>query len=217
MKKFTLSAQASILSFCTLLLLSCSSTTNDKVYSASITGNGKTVKLPENDVRFLVKAYSLGLLKINLANEAQIRSTSAESTQLARALSGFHSDLNNKIEKIADAHGFTLPMDLTDDQKLVWKQLVKQKGWNFDKKFNELLGQLQGEETTLFEQALKNSSDKSIKLVVQKSQSEFRLHETLKQTLFEKIDEKTMAAVTDKDPEDKEVKGKSNSSNHKQP
>jgi predicted outer membrane protein len=208
MKKFTISAQAAILSFCTLLLLSCSSSTNEKVYSASIGSTKKTTKLPENDLKFLVNAYSLGLLKINLANEAQIRSTSAESNQLARALTAFHSDFNTKIEKIAEAHGFTLPMDLTDDQKLVWKQLVKEKGWNFDKKFNALLEQLKAEEAAMFEQALKHSSDKDIKLLAQKSQPEFQLHETLKQTLVEKIDEKTMVAVTDEDPKDKKAKAK---------
>jgi predicted outer membrane protein len=208
MKKFTIYAHACFLSFCTLSFFSCSSTTNEKVYSASITSDNKTAKLPENDVRFLVKAYSLGLLKINLANEAQIRSTSAESSQLARALSGFHSDLNNKIEKIADDHGVTLPMDLTDDQKLVWKQLVKEKGWNFDKKFDEMLEQLKGEETALFQQGLKSSSDKSIKLLAQKSQPEFQLHEALRQTLVDKIDEKTMVAVSDEDPKGKKVKGK---------
>jgi predicted outer membrane protein len=182
------------------------------VYSAGITAKQKTAKISEDDVRFLVKAYSLSLLKINLANEAQIRSTSAESSQLGRALSGFYTDLNIKIEKIADAHGFTLPMDLTDDQKLVWKQLVKEKGWNFDKKFDAILEQLKGDETALFEQALKNSSDKSIKLLAERSKPEFQLHETLKQTLVHKIGEKTMVVLTEEDSKEKKSKEKSNKS-----
>jgi predicted outer membrane protein len=221
MKKFTITAQALLLSFCTLILVSCSnnksekSTKQEKIYSAAITGNGNKVKPSENDLRFLVDAYSLGLLKISLANEAQIRSTSAESNQLGRAVSAFHSQLNSEIEEIADEHGFTLPMDLTNDQKLVWKQLVKEKGWNFDKKFADLLEQIKQEETALFELATKNSTDKNIAVLAQKSQPELQLHETLKQTLGQKIDEKTMVAVTDEKSKEKKVKGKGTNSKSK--
>jgi predicted outer membrane protein len=215
MKKFTTSAQAFVLSFCMLVLFSCSSNNNEKIkndekiYSASIAGNDKKIKLSENDLRFLVEAYSLGLLKISLANEAQIRSTSAESNQLGRAVSSFHTQLNSQIEEIADEHGFTLPMDLTNDQKLVWKKLIKEKGWNFDKMFSILLEQIKQEEAALFELATKNSTDKDITALAQKSQPELQLHETLKQTLVQKIDERTLVAVNDEKTKEKKSKRKS--------
>jgi hypothetical protein len=116
------------------------------------------------------------------------------------------------MEEIAEEHGFTLFKDLTDEQKLVWKQLVKEKGWNFDKKFNEILQQIKKEEQVLLDEVQKSNSTETIKLLAHKSQTELQLHDVLKQTLQQKIDEKTMIAVSDEDPKEKDSKKKKKSS-----
>lgn len=205
MKKFTIYHFTFLIAFFTVALVACNNSTDDKIYSSVIGGyKKKEVKLSENDLQFLLKAYTLGLLKINLSNEAQIRSTSAESTQLGKSVSDFHSNLNNKIGEIASEHGFSLPMDLTDDQKLIWKELIKEKGWNFDKRFSDLMEHIKAEETALYFEATKNISDKDIRLLALKSQHEFQLHQSLNETLCQKIQEKTTVSVAEEDTKNDE-------------
>ena len=204
MKTFAVNVYSLIAVLITTSLFSCTNTTNDgKMYSSSIAGNTKKTALNEEDLRFLVKAYSTGLYKIAIANEAAVRSTSAESSQLAKAINTFQLDVNSKMEEIAHEHGLTLPMDLTNDQKLEWKQLVKQKGWSFDEKFCSMVEKLNLEETQLYEQAKKNSEKKSVAILVEKALPELRLHQYLKQVLHEKVNENTIAVIEDEEKKDK--------------
>jgi len=173
---------------------SCTNNTssNEKIYASSIAGSSATKKLTENDFRFLVKAHSTGLFKIDLANEASVRSTSLEAIQFASAIKSFYTKFNYEIEDIAVKHDFVLPMDITDDEKLVWKELVKEKGWEFDKKFREIFERYHSEEVVFFEAAAVNTVDKHVALLATKAQPEIKFHEKLSNVLCEKIEARTM-------------------------
>ncbi len=193
MKTFTLRL---VIAFSiTIIFIGCNSPTKEKFYASSLSGNKEKPKLLENDLRFYINTYTTGLFKINLANEAQIRGNSTETIQLAKAITDFHTHQNLQIEKIAENNMFLLPLDLTEDQKLIWKQLVKEKGWSFDKRFSDLLEQFDTE-AVVHEQAIKNSTNRDIKLLAQKTLVQLNHHEKLRQVLIEKIEEKTLAQVT---------------------
>lgn len=160
----------------------CDCTGSLKVYSSSAGGYDKTVALSQPGLDFLVTAYSIGSFKLDLASEARIRSTSAESIQLARPVFIFNTTINSQLEHLASKHNLVLPMDLTNSQKVVWKQFVKEKGWNFDKKFIKIAKQTETLEKEIYTKAVR-TENKDIKKLALKIDTEFQLHKTLMQTL----------------------------------
>jgi len=193
-----------VIVFLTVTLFACYSKRNDKIYSAGITGNTGE-KISGVDLKFLVNAYSIGLFKLNLANEARIRSTSVESVQLAKVILDFNSNINHQIERISSKHDIALPMDLTDEQKVLWRKLIKEKGRNFDQAFADIVDKIESAERALYQHASQASKDTGIKHLKQKIEPELQLHQTLIETLINKINEKIFA--------DANIKMKSKSSN----
>ena len=118
--------------------------------------------------------------------------------QFAAAVRSFYAKLNYEIEDIAVTHDFVLPMDITDDEKMVWKELVKEKGWKFDKKLREVFERYRNDDVFLFENAALNVVDKDVNLIAIKAQPKLKLHDKLRHELCEKVEEKTMI-VPDKE------------------
>lgn len=195
MKKFTIPA---LLFFITSLQIACTNTSgSEKIYSAVLgSGNAKT-KLAPADVRLLVDVYASSLFKMSLANEALVRSISPEANHLAKNINSTCANINAQVEAIAEDHDFTLPMDLTDEQKVQWKDLVKQQRWNFDTKFAEMIARLSDQEKTLLTNTKNLDADKNVASVANNALTELSLQQTLLKSLTEKIKAKTEEAINE--------------------
>jgi hypothetical protein len=123
-----------LLSFLVVSTFACTESKNSKSYNASIASTGK-VSLPQEEARFLFTVHNLALFNTHLATEAQIRSTSLESVALAENILHTNNKMIADISSVAEEYGLELPADITDAQKMEWREVVKQKGWAFDKKF----------------------------------------------------------------------------------
>jgi len=114
--------------FALLLLLSCRNTKpRDQVQT------------DEQDVFLISNLYQESLLSLRLAEEALTRSTYIETKNLANNVKSSQATIKIDIESFAGRKGIDLPLDITAKQLNGWRELVRNKGVDFDKKFLQIL------------------------------------------------------------------------------
>ena len=105
------------------------------------------------------------MFAIKAAEEAITRSTSQHTKTLAQYFKKQNQTIKSDIEEVAGRLRFNLPLDINQKQMQDWEFLVKQKGWNFDKAFVEMVSSLDSKEHSLLEKMAKESSDTTVKKV----------------------------------------------------
>jgi len=91
------------------------------------------------EVNLLSTAYEDCIYITKLSEEGSMRSTSAETKNFADNVSTMYKNAMNEIEEAAGKMNIELPLDMRGEQLAKWKEMVKETGWNFDKKFVDLI------------------------------------------------------------------------------
>jgi len=141
--------------------------------------------LTASDAALLRQAYQHALLGEKIAEEANLRCTTNECKSLAETMSKGHGHVLHELQTIAGRHAAELPLDITNDQLLVWQSVVRQRGIAFDKNFAQVVHEQYIKMQTLFSNMARNASDSSLRSVsesfinlahVQKQQSDSLVH-----------------------------------------
>ena len=114
--------------FSLLLLLGC--------YQAK---PGDQAQVDKQDIFLISSLYQESLLSLRLAEEALTRSTYIETKNLANNVKSSHATIKIDLESFAGRKGIDLPLDITANQLNLWRELVRNKGVDFDKKFLQIL------------------------------------------------------------------------------
>lgn len=115
------------------------------------------------DKESLSSIYEDCIYTTRLAEEALLRSTSVETKTFASTLLGDYKQMMKQIEEIAAAKSIELPMDMRDKQLKKWREMVKETGWNFDKKFIELAMDENNQTQTLIKNISTAAGDEDIR------------------------------------------------------
>jgi predicted outer membrane protein len=107
--------------------------------------------------------YEDCIYTVKLAEEAILRGTSVETKTFASNLLGDYKQMMQQIEDIARAKSIELPMDMRDKQLKKWREMVKETGWSFDKKFIELAMDENNQTQTLIKNISTAATDQDIR------------------------------------------------------
>ena len=182
-----------------LATISCNDAKPKKAYAASLSGSEKTVALPQDDLKFLYDAYTLNLFNIKIAEEAMIRSTATESSALAEASAASAKKTNEGFSNLAIQYNLTLPPDINAEQKDAWKQLVKQKGWNFDKEYAVMAEKYLKAAEALFSNGTKSCKVKTLVSLATQGAADVKNQSALSVAQLEKIKERTTTSEEEQD------------------
>lgn len=188
MKFFTLRFIAIAISL-SIVAVSCEEQQGTN-YSAGLTTN-TTTNISDEDIRFLFAAHNMALYNKFLASEAEIRSTATESFSMATVLVESNERLDEAISGIARQYNLSLPTDITEEQKATWKEMIKQKGWKFDKQFSSTIEDNLKITYQLFTNAVSSCKEQAVKSIAEKGINELKQHGQLILAQQEKIKERT--------------------------
>jgi predicted outer membrane protein len=147
---------------CSGMLTACKSNNN------STKNNEVTHQLVnKNDESFLFQAYEAALYAMEISKEGTMRSTSIETKTLAENVLMNNKKIADQLGEIAGKKAIELPLDMNSTQLKKWRELVKEKGWDFDKKFIELAIEHTKNSKTLLADISQRVKDADIKKVAQ--------------------------------------------------
>ncbi len=151
-----------------LFFMSCNNAPVNNMHSASLGSSGKKATPQPTDLKFMYDVYALGIYKIQLAQEAQIRSTSPQTIAIAKRVVDAHSNINATIGEITSPFNLAFRADITEGQKRTWKSLVMQKGWLFDKAFATVITNEALHERQLLQNEGGALNDEKLKMIATK-------------------------------------------------
>jgi predicted outer membrane protein len=179
MKLSTSAALLIIVTSFNALLVSCSTDKRSGTYSAAITPEARHAAISNEDMKFLFEAENMCIYNKHVAREALIRSTAIESSAIAQEMIASSERISQAIAKVAEEYTINLPSDITEEQKTSWRTLVKQKGWNFDKKFFEITEQHTNKAQAFYTLALNTCKDEAVKTIAQQGLAELKARQDL--------------------------------------
>lgn len=112
---------------------------NPFTHSKKITATPISISAHEQSL--IEQAYNHLYFGKKISEEAMIRSSAYGTTQLAGKIFKGHSDKLVGLINLADKKNITILPELTNDQLIKWKKLVKEKGRSFDGMYVNLLWQ----------------------------------------------------------------------------
>lgn len=172
------------------LFSSCSSDKNNSNYSSSIASNATHAAITNEDMKFLLEAQNISIYNTYVAREGLVRSTAVETSAMAQEMLSSGERMIDAISKVATRYTLTLPTDITDAQKSTWRNLVKQKGWNFDKTFSVISKENAEKSEGVFTQAIATCKDETVKKIAQQGLAELKIRQDLLLAQQEKIKER---------------------------
>ncbi len=92
------------------------------------------------DRQFVKAAAEGGLYEVAVGKLAAEKAANAEVKAFGSMLVEHHGAANEKLKKVADAHGITLPAVMPDDKQKKIDRLSRLSGDAFDKQFIEMVG-----------------------------------------------------------------------------
>jgi putative membrane protein len=103
-------------------------------------GARSAAALSAADAKFIKAAAEGGLFEIAVGKLAAEKATNAEVKSFANMLIEQHGAANDKLKKVADAHGITLPTVVPSDKQTKIDRLSRLSGDAFDRQFVEMVG-----------------------------------------------------------------------------
>jgi putative membrane protein len=103
-------------------------------------GARNAAALSPADSKFVKSAAEGGLYEVAVGKLAADKAGNAEVKSFGSMLVEHHSAANDKLKKVADAHGITLPTVLPSDKQKKLDRLSSLSGDAFDRQFVEMVG-----------------------------------------------------------------------------
>jgi putative membrane protein len=118
----------------------------------------KNSKSAQSDDNFPQKAYSGGMMEVQLGKLAQQNASSSKVKQFGERMVTDHSNGNKELKDIADKNNIILPDNMLDENKSTYDELSKYNGSEFDKEYMDTMVKDHKKDISEFEEAAKNDS-----------------------------------------------------------
>jgi putative membrane protein len=135
----------------------------------------KELTIAEDGAAFLVRAADAGMAEKEIASYAKQRALNKPVKQYAGMLEHEHSLLNDQVRNLAERNRFTLPDSLSAAERDEINDL-KKPGNDFDKAFIRLMIKDHEKDIALFEKAMINVKDTTIRTFAEKTIPMLRVH-----------------------------------------
>ncbi len=142
-----------------LILAGCKSEPEEKKNAPD-----RTV-ITQYDANSMFSAFESTIYAIELAEEGIMRSTGIETKTLADNILVTNKKIAGQLQEIAGKKGVELPFDMNSSHLKKWRELVKEKGWKFDKKLVELAIEHSQNAKVLFSDIKRQAKDADIRKV----------------------------------------------------
>lgn len=123
----------------------------------------KTIRVIENDAKFLMDAAEMQLEIISLGKLAQQKGSSTHVKELGEKMEAVHAQLFTEIKSLAHSKSVSIPRTITDYSKDAYKNLDNKTGNDFDKAYSDKMVKQHEEAIKLFEKASADSEDPEIR------------------------------------------------------
>jgi len=117
----------------------------------------------EEDAKYVLNAYSDGMLEVKMAERAQDRATDQGVKDLAGSMVAAHTKMNAELEALAAKKNISLPHELTSAQQSQIDKVAEKSGHDFDVEYTEKLVSMHKDAISMFEKGTAEINDADIK------------------------------------------------------
>lgn len=166
----------------------CNNSNTDSVKQAekSVTDTSRAVPSKE-DAEFLVKAYSGGMMEVQLGKLAMSHAAHQGVKEFGTLMILDHGMGSDTLRLLALGKHIVLPDSISNDQKKERDKLMKKHGLEFDRSYISLMVKDHKEDIEEFEKAAKNANDPDIRAFAQRTLAMLRQHLDSAQRLDKRV------------------------------
>ncbi len=132
------------------------------ISSAVFSQSSGTMSSSSNDVDFPQKAYSGGMMEVQLGKIAQQKASSYKVKEFGERMINDHSKANKELKDIAQKNNISLPDSMLDENKDTYDNLSQYSGSEFDKHYMDKMVADHKATIKLFENASQNAKNPEI-------------------------------------------------------
>jgi putative membrane protein len=139
-----------------------STSMTDTSATTTTTGTSATT-LSKDDQEFATKAAQGNMAEVNLGTMAAQKGTSPDVKAFGNRMVNDHGKALDELKQWASNKGFTLPTDVSADQKATADKLSQKSGKDFDKTYADTMADDHEKDAKEFDKASKNAQDPDLK------------------------------------------------------
>jgi putative membrane protein len=139
-----------------------SATTTTTGTAPTATGTAATT-LSKDDQEFATKAAQGNMAEVSLGQMAAQKGTAPDVKAFGNRMVNDHGKALDELKQWATNKGFTLPTDVSADQKATADKLSKKSGKDFDKTYADTMADDHEKDAKEFEKASKDAKDPDLK------------------------------------------------------
>ena len=146
--------------------------------SAIVTDADKTDSKVEDDddEEFMTKAAQGGMAEVKMGELAASKAQNAELKAFGQMMVTDHGKANDELKTLAKSKNFTLPADVSEDQKETYDELAKLSGKEFDAKYAEIMVEDHEKDVDLFQNQADDGEDAQVKAFAAKTLPTLKSH-----------------------------------------
>jgi putative membrane protein len=135
--------------------------------------------LSKSDQTFIKNAAAANEAEIKLGRLAEKKGSTEQVRKMAQTIVDDHTKVNNQLKTIAGQEGFTIPLELTPDQKAAYDKLSSLSGAEFDKAYMDRLKQDHQKAISLYQNEANNSTNPQLKSFAQQTLPALEQHKDM--------------------------------------
>jgi putative membrane protein len=139
-----------------------STSMTDTSATTTTTGTSATT-LSKDDQEFATKAAQGNMSEVNLGTMAAQKGTAPDVKAFGNRMVNDHGKALDELKQWASNKGFTLPTDVSADQKATADKLSQKSGKDFDKTYADTMADDHEKDAAEFDKASKNAQDPDLK------------------------------------------------------
>jgi putative membrane protein len=139
------------------------STSMTDTSATTITTGTSAMTLSKDDQEFATKAAQGNMSEVNLGTMAAQKGTSPDVKAFGNRMVNDHGKALDELKQWASNKGFTLPTDVSADQKATADKLSQKSGKDFDKTYADTMADDHEKDVAEFDKASKNAQDPDLK------------------------------------------------------
>lgn len=125
--------------------------------------NGASKMMKSADTRFAIKAAQGGMAEVKMGQLAADKAGSPDVKAFGQQMVDDHTKANDQLKSIAKDEGMALPGDVNQKQQVMYDQLSKLSGADFDKQYVKSMVMDHQEDVKDFQKEADSGKDEKIK------------------------------------------------------
>ncbi len=184
---------SSIMLFATLALTlpSCKNgeTETNTEKDADKLNEEKFARSAETDAKYVVDAYTDGMISIRLAERVKGMLTTQEAKGVAEMMITEHTAMNNDMRALATKKNISLPTELTKNQQDDIDDVAKKTGMDLDEKYLDKAVSMHRDAVDLCEKATEKVTDPEIQTAFAAGVPKLQTHLDMARSARDRVDE----------------------------